>query len=486
MTREEWDELKRGISLMKMRSVRNQYDPLGWYFQSNIHGWPKYDASAGAQSMVNKHNWHRCQHGHYFFLPWHRMYLYFFERILQRVTGNPNMTVPYWDYFDPEQRALPETFRIPPDTQHNPLYVRERCRAINSGMPLREENVSPVPALSASFFATDDRIDQFHVCHAFGGGQSQPKIIAPKQGLLERIPHDNIHMFIGGPNGFMSDECRASRDPIFWLHHSQIDRLWESWKAMGGSGPVAVDNSDQFYNQTFDFYDDSGRRKTYRVSDFMDTAKSLNYRYDRLYVAENQVKVRRNVTKIPDVFVTARQRNEAKLAIVPVEQMSIPLELEPRGRKLFEKLAKSADQLPKLRFSLQLNFNYIDSTHIYNMHMNLPNSTYPYENPPYFLGSLVYFQANCVPLIRRELRQIKKCFDITDNVKLILKQNYQFSGTVIQDINITFVPKTCDDIVLFHHKRGTGSSSGSGSSGSSSLDTMIRFNEIHLIHYFSK
>jgi hypothetical protein len=49
----------------------------------------------------------------FFFLSWHRMYIYFFERILRAASGDPNLALPYWNYSDPAQRALPVPFREP-------------------------------------------------------------------------------------------------------------------------------------------------------------------------------------------------------------------------------------------------------------------------------------------------------------------------------------------------------------------------------------
>ena len=59
-------------------------------------------------------------------------------------------------------------------------------------------------------------------------------------GSIESLPHNVIHGVIGGvapgedPNdwrnfGLMSMPMTAALDPIFWLHHANIDRLWSVW-----------------------------------------------------------------------------------------------------------------------------------------------------------------------------------------------------------------------------------------------------------------
>jgi tyrosinase len=58
-------------------------------------------------------------------------------------------------------------------------------------------------------------------------------------GQLESRPHNIVHVDIGGENqqgpGLMTDPETAGLDPIFWLHHANIDRLWEVWNASSPS-----------------------------------------------------------------------------------------------------------------------------------------------------------------------------------------------------------------------------------------------------------
>src|SRR5687767_10300702 len=71
----EMTALRRGVAVMQQLSLDDPADPRGWRFQANIHGAPPEEGSNPA--------WRQCQHGSFFFLPWHRMYLYWFERILR-------------------------------------------------------------------------------------------------------------------------------------------------------------------------------------------------------------------------------------------------------------------------------------------------------------------------------------------------------------------------------------------------------------------
>src|SRR2546429_300458 len=55
---------RRAVKVMKSRPVT---DPTSWDFQVNIHA---------TKDRSNPALWNQCQHGNYFFLPWHRMYIY--------------------------------------------------------------------------------------------------------------------------------------------------------------------------------------------------------------------------------------------------------------------------------------------------------------------------------------------------------------------------------------------------------------------------
>jgi hypothetical protein len=88
-------------------------DPTSWRYQANIYGTGDKPLDRQAARL-----WNQSQHGSFFFLSWNRMHLYFFERILRAASGDPNLTLPYWDYSNPAQRALPIAFRQPSDASN--------------------------------------------------------------------------------------------------------------------------------------------------------------------------------------------------------------------------------------------------------------------------------------------------------------------------------------------------------------------------------
>jgi tyrosinase len=111
------DAYKRGITTMQARNTLSTSNPLyrtSWTAQGNIHG-----TFSPIPGMISN----QCRHWNYFFLSWHRMYLYYFERIVRSASGRPNFALPYWGYSPSGSsfRALPAMFRTP--TTGNVLYI---------------------------------------------------------------------------------------------------------------------------------------------------------------------------------------------------------------------------------------------------------------------------------------------------------------------------------------------------------------------------
>jgi tyrosinase len=264
LTPAEIQALRTGISVMKSRPTSA---PTSWIFQANMHGHP---AGTGAHPA-----WDKCQHGSFFFLSWHRMYIYFFERILRAASGNPNLTLPYWNYSKatPTARALPAPFRTP--TTGNPLFVAQRNPPINTGALLPSSAVSTTVALATiNFTGPTGSSTNF-------GGQTvtAPMHFTSPHGQLESQPHDVVHVQVGGSTGWMSDPNLAARDPIFWLHHANIDRLWNQWLSTGG-GRVNPVTSAAWTTPNFTFFTETGASVSMSACQILISATQLGYRYD--------------------------------------------------------------------------------------------------------------------------------------------------------------------------------------------------------------
>lgn len=252
---------KAGIS--KMLSLPPT-DPRHWYRNALVH---LFD----------------CPHGNWWFLVWHRAYLGWLEATLRDLSGDPEFALPYWDWtktprvpaamfdgvLDPNNGAFIATFNRF-RTQFEPaiaaLYA-SFSQAQRDELPRRPFPFTTPAAfwnvLPQVFFdqpnargltATNPDLDantKLTVAtnmirsalqtptFAGSGSSSDPagfqSAKAPNhstgstQGILESQPHNNVHGAMGGGGGAFMVSFFSSVDPIFYLHHGNLDRLWDVW-----------------------------------------------------------------------------------------------------------------------------------------------------------------------------------------------------------------------------------------------------------------
>jgi tyrosinase len=262
-------------------------EPTGWRYQAAIHGYPDDNADDPLSTPGDAYPtpqqilqfWRQCQHGSWYFLPWHRMYLYHFESMVaaevNRLFGVTNWALPYWDYFTPTvplPTALPAAFRRPDDPAFRSLFVAARSAKANAGGALGPYSLAcldTIPFITALANT---------VIPGFGGPVTAFQHEPLAFGDLENNPHNRVHTQVGGQLGWMSDPDRAALDPIFWLHHANIDRLWGVWlrKGAGRLNPTLKTWSTRpFWFNTVD-----GRQVQMTPEGVLDTVADLGYRYD--------------------------------------------------------------------------------------------------------------------------------------------------------------------------------------------------------------
>jgi hypothetical protein len=248
-------------------------DSRGWQYQAAIHGLANTPPPPGAP-------WNECQHATWYFLPWHRMYLYQFERIVRKAVidqgGPTDWALPYWNYEGSSpSNQIPPAFRqnTLPDGSANPLLVLQRRAGINTGLGMPPQVTSSVAAANTHFFTTPSSGAPV----GFGGPRTGFAHFGPAFGAVENQPHNIVHVVVGGAGGLMTDPDTAALDPIFWLHHANIDRLWETWTLENDANPTTLSWSQR----GFRLRDDNGQLITMRVGDVTD-ATTLEYTYDSL------------------------------------------------------------------------------------------------------------------------------------------------------------------------------------------------------------
>jgi tyrosinase len=237
------------VAAMRQKSSNSgqQNDPTGWMYQAALHGTENGPPQAPSTPPANQ-----CQHDSWYFMPWHRMYVYYFEQIVRAYViandGPGNWALPYWNYDGGGDSAmLPPAFR----NTNSPLYTPQRATSINAGAPM-----SPAVTSAAAAFA----LTTFTGAGEFGGGNiAAPVQFYSEPGQLEQTPHNVVHTTVGGRTGLMSNILTAAQDPIFWLHHANIDRLWWQWmRQNGNSNPSDSAWLNQDFLSVGGFFDAQG------------------------------------------------------------------------------------------------------------------------------------------------------------------------------------------------------------------------------------
>jgi tyrosinase len=166
-----------------------------------------------------------CPHGNWFFLPWHRAYLVMFERICRQMSGDQNFALPYWDWT--AQPQMPAAFTAATlGGRRNPLF--DNTRQIRPGASI--PNTAVGSAVIARVMA-ETNFELFGSTRPTGQNSTEARWLrAPgRTTQLEGGPHNITHATIGGDMGQMI----SPRDPIFWLHHCNVDHMWARWNALG-------------------------------------------------------------------------------------------------------------------------------------------------------------------------------------------------------------------------------------------------------------
>jgi tyrosinase len=157
-------------------------------------------------------------HGAPAFLPWHRAYLLDLERELQAI--DPSVSLPYWRFdqpapniFTPEFLGVSDTIGTVQFSATNPLqfWRTDGVQGINRRPFFSTAAAPPGLRTEAQTLALGNRYRAFRT--------------------MEGNPHGSAHTSFGGS---ISSVPTAARDPLFFLLHCNVDRLWARWQRQFG------------------------------------------------------------------------------------------------------------------------------------------------------------------------------------------------------------------------------------------------------------
>jgi peroxiredoxin/N-acetylneuraminic acid mutarotase len=272
------DKYARAVKLMRELP---ESDPHSWKWWWNTHWIKGYPAFMWEESRRHKTDviaslpkdvqslaeatWDGCQahpynpdnpeqYQQWYFLPWHRLMLYQFEQTIREVLRDDDFSLPYWNPVTGNEAdlSLPFALRDP----GSPLFNSTRWPWVNGG--------ERIDKLYMNWLSLDCLNEKTYIDSPTGTVGFCPR--------FDRNPHFFTHIALGGD---MAEFSTVGGDPIFYLHHCNLDRIWESWNRLGNSNPT----DPKFLNRKFTFADRNGKRVDMPVS-AGDRAAQLGYAYD--------------------------------------------------------------------------------------------------------------------------------------------------------------------------------------------------------------
>lgn len=445
-TAAEVDAYRLGVALMKSRPLE---DPTSWAFQASMHGVPPSGSCPGEPPVELPDpapiGWKTCQHRSFFFLPWHRMYLYYFERILRdavrEAVGDPAypFALPYWNYSENPQ--LPAPFRLPADAS-NSLYVVSRRAACNQGQQCvaPHQAASEVALLTVPFCNCTPITAFCEGCQAFlpsalafgSSHVSEQQQFGPGTGQLEQQPHNVVHSAVGG---WMNSVDCSARDPIFYVHHANIDRLWQVWLNLGLGRANPLGSGDWKHDE-FTFYDEEGRQVTLTGCAVVDMAGQLDYVYEGVPV-QNVERCKTTTTTTAAAAAAAVAEPVLLAQSEPVDTLlgnspttvSVPLS-ETANQRI---LTVASSGTGRVLLSVD-GIELLNHGGIFELYLDLPAGTAPDPEAVHFVGNLALFVGS------HHLGEESRTYDITEEVTAL-----QERGLWTNPLRVTFVRGTAPE-----------------------------------------
>jgi tyrosinase len=265
------------------------------------------------------------------FLPWHRHFLILFEEALSEAAGK-QIAIPFWDWTDPVStnavfrddfmggdgdpdkgytltsgpfRKGKYRLNVVDPKVNDPLQLRYLVRQMGT-LPGNQQLPEPNKVdrlLTRPIYDTVPFNDQSNPKQSFRnhiegwrneiGQKCEDGLIAPLAGpgVSRHELHNGVHLWVGGIVGERQgtmDLNTSLNDPVFWLHHANVDRLWQAWIEANGERYEPVSGwprPDQNLNQPMIPYKDVGQRVTPKSVLDID---ELGYSYAELPKAEPQ------------------------------------------------------------------------------------------------------------------------------------------------------------------------------------------------------
>ncbi|XP_060964353.1 polyphenol oxidase I, chloroplastic-like [Cannabis sativa] len=342
---------KKALELMR---ALPEDDPRSFAQQAKIH----CAYCNGAYDQVGFPSQYIQVHNSWLFFPFHRWYLYFYEKILGNLINDPTFALPFWNWDHPSGYQMPSIFVDPTSS----LYDQYRNQShlppalIDLDFTVSEVKNPTAAPTDAEQTATNLKVmyrqmvsNAKNATLFFGKPYRTGDAPNPGQGSIESIPHTPVHIWTGDNRRAnwedMGNFYSAGRDPLFYSHHANVDRMWNIWKSLPGAKRVDITDPD-FLNTTFVFYDENAQLVRVKVGDSLDSRK-LGYVYEDVDLPWLRSKPRATKSKI--VKMLKKYGVACAADATPVTQFPITLDktvttVVARPKKSRSKLEKEDEE----------------------------------------------------------------------------------------------------------------------------------------------
>ncbi|KAK9150038.1 hypothetical protein Syun_008347 [Stephania yunnanensis] len=282
----EIERYKAAIAKMKQLDPK---DPWNFMQQATIH----CTFCNGAFFQVNYPDKLLQVHGNWLFLPWHRYYLYFWERILGKIIGDPTLAIPYWNWDTADGMFMPSVYLDDKSSLYNDNRNHDHYKALMDFNYTNEPTPTPNPrpdeyakVINQNYDKVEKLFTSDNVARAclfmgqpiVAGEDMTETEMTENAGAIERL-HNLAHEWVGPvakPNHDMGNFYTAARDTLFFAHHANVDRMWDIYRKKRGN--KVEFNRPDFLEASFLFYDENRQLVRCKVSDSL-SAEKLGYTY---------------------------------------------------------------------------------------------------------------------------------------------------------------------------------------------------------------
>ncbi|KAL3632729.1 hypothetical protein CASFOL_025713 [Castilleja foliolosa] len=354
VTQDYIDKYNKAVELMKGYP---DDDPRSFKQQANVHcaycnlTYPQ-TGDSDIKLQIH-HSW--------LFFPWHRWYLYFYERILGNLIGDPTFGLPFWNWDHPDGMFMPNMF----DKEGTPAYDEFRNQAHRPGAGSRtstadlryDGNDHPkrpprrtirrnLQEMYGEMVSNSRRLYDFYGAKYVTGTPTDPG-----EGTVERGSHTALHRWVGDPRQPTGEDMgnfySAGREPIFFSHHANIDRLWSVYRDLRAKrGRPRQFKQREWLDADFVFYDENAQLVRVRVEDTLEN-EAMGYKFQKVdnpWLSYREERVRDQKKKPKKATNNVRSLLKKK---VSDEAVNFPVKLDKIVQVLVDRPKKSRSKEEK-------------------------------------------------------------------------------------------------------------------------------------------